>query len=90
MPTGKVEDWSDDRFFSIGMHRARNWSRLLLAFLTGLAFALLRWEYAVCYVGILLLIALEGWRARESQWDHCYHATRKAMDDDAPRSDSNS
>lgn len=81
MSTGRVEDWSDEKFLPIRMHRARTWSRVLFAALTGLGFVVLRWEHAVCYVGVLLFIALEGWRARESQWNYCYHATRKAMDD---------
>jgi hypothetical protein len=67
---------------TIGMIRARRWADWVPAVLTGVIIAALGWKAGLIFAAVAVTIRLEVNRALATIWPECYHAVRKAVEDD--------
>jgi len=78
MSNGGVSDVPDE---TIGMIRARRWSYVGFVALAGAVSLLDDWRMALALLALAWVIHLEAARVRQAVWPECYHAVRKAVDD---------
>jgi hypothetical protein len=74
-----VDDFPQE---TIGMIRARRWADWVPAVLTGAIIGAVGWRAGLVFAAVAVTIRLEVNRTLATIWPECYHAVRKAVEDD--------
>lgn len=67
---------------TVGMLRAHRWANWVPAVLTAAITGALGWKAALIFAAVAVTIRLEANRVLATIWPECYHAVRKAVEDD--------
>ena len=67
---------------TISMIRSRRLAHWVPPFLFGVVSAVVCWKEGLVFLALMITIRLELNRVRATIWPECYHAVRKAVEDD--------